>query len=130
MGLGRKKFLSERHENDLAALFPHASKTAGSGAKRESHDVRTLVFKVNEWWLSRIEAKCTQKKSYSIKLSEWRQLEADVYSSSAQERPVLAVRFYGEGEDDSPVAKDLVVTDLNDYVELLAELEKLRGDQA
>jgi hypothetical protein len=41
------------------------------------------------------------------------------------------VRFYGEGgSEDAPVLNDLIVVDLNDWVELLEELETLRAQEA
>ena len=126
-----KILLSRRHELDLARILPGAHRVAGSGSKRESHDVETLVTENNEWWRFRYEAKCTQKKSYSFKEAEWKDLVEDVYSRSSQERPAWAIRFYGEeaspGMGQVPVLQDLVVVDLNDWCELLVELESLRG---
>ena len=120
--------LSDRHEAHLSEVVPGGARVAGSGSKRESHDVSTRSL-TESWWLFRYEAKCTQKKSYSFKEAEWRRLVEDVYSRDAHERPAWAVRFYGEGGEDAPVLKDLIVVDLNDWVELLEELETLRGSQ-
>lgn len=122
-----KTDLSRKHEDDLATLVPGGRRVVASGSKRESHDVYTPDG--DEWWKFRYEAKCTQRGSYSLKLSDWKDLEAAVYSRSANERPAWAVRFYGHGEADAPVLKDLVAVDANDWVELLEELERLRGRQ-
>lgn len=116
--------LADQQETYLASVLPGASRTSSSGSRRESHDVRTLVSETNNWWRWRYEAKCTQKKSMSFKLADWRDLERDVYSSSVEERPAWAIRFYDE---DASVLKDLVAVDLNDWMELLVELERLRG---
>lgn len=90
------------------------------------------MSEVNEWWRVRYEAKCTQKKSYSFKLADWQELVQHVYSSSAQERPAWAIRFYGEADEagNAPVLQDLVAVDLNDWCELLEELEQLRAAKA
>lgn len=127
--------LSGRHEGHLASVVPGGKRVAGSGSKRESHDVFTPT---GGWWQFRYEAKCTQNKSYSFKEAEWRRLVEDVYSRDARERPAWAVRFYGEGgSEDAPVLNDLIVVDLNDWVELLEErvelleeLETLRAQEA
>lgn len=121
--------LSRKHESDLASVLPSSERTSASGSRRESHDVQGIVTETNRWWRFRYEAKCTQRKSYSFKRSEWLQLVNDTYVRSAEERPAWAIRFYGEGEASAPVLNDLIVVDLNDWVELLVELEKLRGEQ-
>lgn len=122
--------LSSRHERHLADILPGGSRISGSGSKRKSHDVETKS-EVESWWLFRYECKCTQNKSYSFKRTEWEELVDHVYSSDAHERPAWAVRFYGPGEpDEAPVLKDMVVVDLNDWVELLEELESLRAKEA
>lgn len=119
--------LSERHEAHLADVIPGGTRVAGSGSKRESHDVSTPG---GGWWQFRYEAKATQKKSYSLKLADFKDLVNDVYSRSAEERPAWAVRYYGVGDPEvAPVLQDLVVVDLNDWVELLEELGRLRGKE-
>lgn len=121
--------LFERHEREFAELVPGGTQTVASGAKLEKHDVRTTQSKWLRWWFFRYELKSTQKKSYSLKLQAWKDLVEYVTSRSAEERPVWAIRFYGESVDrtsDTPVLADLVVLDLNDYVELIEELASLR----
>ena len=124
---GLKTRLSRRQEDDIADVLPSAQRTPASGSRRESHDVQGIITDTNEWWRFRYEAKCTQNKSYSFKLDEWKQLVSDVYSRDAQERPAWAIRFYGDGLSNAPVLQDLVAIDLNDWCELLEELERLRG---
>lgn len=120
-----KTDLSRKQEDYLAWVVPGGERVAASGSKRETHDVFTPGG--DDWWKFRYEAKCTQAKSYSFKLAEWKELCVHVYSRDVQERPAWAIRFYGEGEADAPVLQDLVAVDLNDWVELLEELETLRA---
>jgi len=119
---------SQRHERELAEVVPGGRQVLASGAKLDRHDVRTEQSGTT--WLFRYEAKCTQRKSYSFKAAEWKDLVE--YATLRGERPAWAVRFYGEGEVSSslPVKADLVVVELNDWCEVLAELERLRGGQA
>jgi hypothetical protein len=124
-----KVLLSRRQERHLADLIPHAETTPASGSRRESHDVQTRPNDTR--WRFRYEAKQTQAASISFKLSAWQQLVNDTYSRGSEERPAWAIRFDGKAEGiDVPVLQDLIVVDLNDWVELLEELEKLRGKQA
>src|SRR4030067_1078423 len=100
--------ISQRHEREFAGVIPRGRRVAGSGSKRESHDVSTEPSTVVGSWDFRDEWKATQRKSYSLKLQDWLDLVGDVYSRSAAERPAWAVRFYGEEGTDPPVKQDLV----------------------
>lgn len=133
--------LSNRHEREIADILPGAERTLASGAKLDKHDIRTLDTATSRHWQFRYELKCTQKKSYSFKQAEWKDLVEYVYRNSSDMRPAWAVRFYEDVEKsravDVPVKADLVVVDINDWVELLTELDELRrlrdgnqGDQA
>lgn len=59
-----------------------------------------------------IEAKCTEKKSYSLKLDLWMK----VMRAAVREgrTPILSLRF--ERENQKPI--DLVILDKNDYINL------------
>lgn len=122
--------LSNRHEREIAKILPGAERTIASGAKLDKHDVRTLKTDSSRFWQFRYELKCTQKKSYSFKEAEWKELVEYVYRNSSDMRPAWAVRFYEDIDKsravDVPVKADLVVVDVNDWVELLEELEELR----
>lgn len=122
--------LSNRHERELAEIIPGVERTIASGAKLDKHDIRTLDTNTSRFWQFRYELKCTQKKSYSFKEAEWKDLVEYVYRNSSEMRPAWAVRFYENVDKaravDVPVKADLVVVDLNDWVELLEELEQLR----
>lgn len=122
--------LFNRHERELAEILPGVERTIASGAKLDKHDIRTLNTDSSRFWQFRYELKCTQKKSYSFKQSEWKELVEYVYRNSSDMRPAWAVRFYEDVEKaravDVPVKADLVVVDVNDWVELLEELEELR----
>lgn len=121
--------LSNRHEREFAEAVPSTLQTLASGGVLEKHDARSEQTEDNRYWRYRSELKCTQKKSYSLKCAEWKELVE--YSALQGERPAWAIRFYEEGEarPNLPVKADLVVLDLNDYVELLEELGRLRGGQ-
>ena len=118
--------LSQRHERDLVCFLPSGASVVASGAKLDKHDVRTFNSDATESWKYRYEAKCTQNKSYSLKLSEWKDLSE--YSILRGERPSWAVRFYDQEEDPhfTKVLADLVIVDARDWTEILEELETLR----
>lgn len=126
MNKGRET-LSNRHERELAEWIPSTTQTPASGAVLEKHDGRSLQTDNNSFWRFRYEDKCTQKKSYSFRLSEWDELEE--YAGLQGERPVWAIRFYEEGEPhpDLLVKADLVAIRLDDWVELMEEFESLRS---
>lgn len=121
--------LFNRHEKEFAEIIPGGDRTLASGAKLEKHDVFTKKNATNDHWRFRYELKYTQNQSYSFKLKEWNELKE--YVALRGERPSWAIRFYGPSTDrveNTEVLADMVLVDLNDWVELLEELEKLRGD--
>lgn len=127
----RIKTLSQRHEHEYAAMVPHTIRTIASGAILDKYDARSEKVYENRSWRFRSELKCTQRKGFRITSDQWR--EINEYALLHGERPLLAIRFYGPGpEEDAPVESvpvvaDLVVMDLADFVELVSELERLRG---
>ena len=121
--------LYNRHEKEFAALIPGGERTIASGSKLEKHDVFTAKNESNDHWRFRYELKYTQKASYSFKLKEWQDLKE--YVALRGERPSWAIRFYGPEMDRTEnveVLADMVLVDLNDWVEILEELERLRGE--
>ena len=130
-----KQRISDRHESDIEAMWPEASKTLASGAKHEKGDVKTSEVHKIEFC---IECKATQKKSYSITKEVWQTIKQHAMDKSYAARPVLAVRLYGPTEVEeswgtrevSPekltVEQDLVVMDLNDFLEFYEEYLELK----
>lgn len=128
--MSEKHELSGRQEEEFAKVIPGGKRTIASGAKYDKHDVRTEKTEANAFWRFRYELKYTQNKSYSFKLKEWQDILEYVALQSADERPAWAVRFYGPNKartEDTPVLADLVVVSLEDWIELLDELERLKG---
>ena len=125
--------LDKRHERELAGLVPGGELTIASGAKHEKRDVQSRRSGSGEepdWWRFLYEAKCTQKKGYRVTAELWKEIEKDVLERSVEMRPALALRFYGESKHSigsTPVLADLVLVDLNDFVELLEELRHLKS---
>ena len=124
--------LSQRHEREFAETIPGGAGTLASGAKLEKHDVRTNQDAAAKYWQFRYELKCTQQKGYRFTKKEWKELNDYVYSRTAEERPAWAVRFYEETKrdrtSDVKVEGDFVVVGLDDWVELLDELQRLKND--
>lgn len=113
--------LAQRHEREFAEVIPGGETVIGSGSKLEKHDVSTSRY--NGAWQFRYELKCTQQKGYRLTYKDWRDLVEYVYQNSSDMRPAWGIRYYNE--DEKKLA-DLVVVDLNDWVELLDELTELR----
>jgi hypothetical protein len=102
--------LSTPHEQYLADVFPggHRSKSSGASASDPS-DVTTADYV--------IEAKATESKSISLKLSDWMGIRSKMKNGR---RPMMAFRFR------DPILNtniDLVLKDVNDELELLDRLE-------
>lgn len=128
--MSEKHELSGRQEEEFAKLIPGGKRTIASGAKYDKHDVRTEKTLANLFWRFRYELKYTQKKSYSFKLKDWQDIQEYVALQGADERPAWSIRFYGENKarySETPVLADLVVVTLEDWIELLDELERLKG---
>lgn len=125
--------LSQRHEREVAEVIPGGRQVLASGALLDKHDVSTST---KGSWKFRYELKCTQQKGYRLTVKDWQELVEYVYGQSAEERPAWAIRYYdpesvaARPSDRASVIADLVVVDLNDWCELLAELETLRADKA
>lgn len=125
-----KHDLSNQQEDHFANLIPGGKRTIASGAKYDKHDVRTEKTQANSFWRFRYELKYTQNKSYSFKLKEWQDIQEYVALQGADERPAWGIRFYGPTmarSSDTPVLADLVVVSLEDWIELLDELERLKS---
>lgn len=101
--------LSDPHEKYLASLLG-GRRTVNSGAlPNDPGDGRNQRYTPFAFcW----DGKATKKASASVSLSTWDKL---VEQSSGQ-RPLLALRYYGEL---LTVTRDLAVVDLNDFAELL-----------
>jgi len=122
------KTLSQRHEREFAEMIPGGAQVLASGAKLDKHDVRTAT---KGTWKFRYELKCTQKKGFRFTAEAWKKLKDYVYGRSSEERPAYALRFYGEDTDriaNTKVLADLVIVELDDWCELLEELERYRGE--
>lgn len=124
-----KHVLSNRHEEEFAQVIPGGDRTIASGAKYDKHDVKTEKTEENAYWRFRYELKYTQSKSYRFILEDWQAIQQYVALQGADERPAWAMRFYGPTKaraSETQVLADLVVVSLEDWVELLEELERLR----
>lgn len=133
-----KQRISDRHESDIEKLWPEAKKTLASGAKHEKGDVKTAEIHNIEFC---IECKATQNKSYSITKEVWETIKQHAMDKSYTARPVLAVRLYGPTKVEeswgtrevSPesltVEQDLVIMDLNDFLEFYEEYLELKEKQ-
>lgn len=101
--------LSTPHEEYLAEVFPggHRSKTSGASFHDPS-DVTTDDYC--------IEAKATESKSTTLKLSDWEGIRAKAKNGK---KPMMAYRFR---DPLLNTTTDLVLKDLNDELELLDRL--------
>lgn len=122
-----KLTLSRRHEQNLAEWIPGGEQTVASGAKLEKHDVKSK--KDGFFWRFLYEAKCTQSKGYRITRELWNEVVRNAHLQGQGMRPALAIRFYGESKasvDKVTVDADLVVVDIDDWLELLETLEEYK----
>ena len=103
--------MSRKHERDLADWLG-GRVVPGSGSSW-SHDADVRAGNVL------IEAKATDKKSYSVRDVVWRKLEKEALRVGAT--PLLAVRI---GE------LDLAVLSMDDYRELMEKLEEYENGSA
>lgn len=124
------RVLSDQHEKDFAEVVPGGYQTVNSGATFGDRDVNTNLTDGTVWYQFVYELKSTQKGSYRLTLDDWNELVQDTYSRSSSMRPAWAIRFYGEPSRVTPVKADLVVLDLDDFVEILSELTRLREREA
>lgn len=118
-----KETLSRRHEEELAELLPEGQQTIASGAKHEKHDVKTKRGK--SWWRFLVEAKCTQSKGFRVTEELWKEVKQNALLGGPEQRPALAIRFYGDSKESvarTPIQEDLVLVDLHDWLELLEEV--------
>lgn len=131
--MGKKeKLLSDRHEREVAELLPGGYTTRASGSKDEKNDVNTV--RNGEYFRYSVELKCTQARSFSVTKDLWDLTRQRAYEQSSESRPALGVRFYGpDGKYpgrpsqavDTEVLVDLVVLELNDFVEILEKIRSL-----
>ena len=138
MGKFQQK-MSQRHERDVEKIWPQSKRTVGSGNKWEKGDLSTKEYVGIEF---AIECKSTQNSSYSIGKSVWNTIKSHAQNRSWLARPALAIRLYGStiqnfewGEkectpEELPVEADLVVLDLNDFLELYCEYIELKEKYA
>jgi len=126
--------MAQRHESEIESLWPGIKKTASSGNKMEKGDIeseetRGILFKV--------ECKSTQNSSYAISKSVWNTIKSHAQNKSWLMRPALCIRLYGPtiemtewGElertpDTLSVEQDLVVMDMNDFLEMYEDYLRL-----
>jgi hypothetical protein len=116
--------LWQRHEREVAALL-HGQVTIGSGNSFEKLDIQKE--RDGSWWRALAECKCTQKLGYRVTAKLWNEVRERVYERSAEMRPAMAIRLYGDGggRGQAPVVADLFILDLNDAAELFDERERL-----
>jgi len=138
MGAFQKK-MADRHENEIAEIWPEASKTIASGAKFEKGDLKTNEVEQISFV---VECKCTQNVSYSITEKVWNEVKEHSQNRSWTSRPALCIRLYGKTEEETswggkrtntpeqlPVELDLVVLDLNDFLEFYEQYLELKSKQ-
>ena len=101
--------LSTPHEQFLADSFPGGHRSKSSGASfTDPCDVTTDDYV--------IEAKATENKSQSLKLSDWEGIRSKAKNGR---RPMMAFRFR---DPLLNTTTDLVLKDINDELELLDRL--------
>ena len=135
MGFFQKK-MADRHENDVATIWPEASKTIASGAKFEKGDLKTSEVELISFV---VECKCTQNVSYSITEKVWDEVKNHAQNKSWTARPALAIRLYGPTKEETTwggikentpeeisINKDLVVLELNDFLEFYEDYLRLK----
>ena len=139
MSLNKQAFqkkMADRHENDVESIWPEASKTIASGAKFEKGDLKTNEVELISFV---VECKCTQNVSYSITEKVWSEVKEHAQNKSWTARPALAIRLYGPTEEDTswggiyhntpetlPISQDLVVLELNDFLEFYEDYLRLK----
>lgn len=118
------KRLFERHEAEVAGLLPRGRKTIASGSKYEKSD----VVRLGAWGLL-VECKSTQSAGFRVTRSLWKLARDRAYNRSVDLRPALAIRFYGPTKtiETTKVIHDLVIIDLEDFTELIHEIDALRA---
>jgi len=134
-----QKKMADRHENEIAKIWPEASKTIASGAKFEKGDLKTNEIEHISFV---VECKCTQNVSYSITEKVWNEVKEHSNNRSWTSRPALCIRLYGKTEEETswggtrtntpeelPVELDLVVLDLNDFLEFYEQYLELKSKQ-
>jgi len=131
-----QKKMADRHESELEAIWPEASKTIASGAKFEKGDLKTEEVENISFV---VECKCTQNVSYSITEKVWNEVKEHAQNRSWTARPALAVRLYGPTKEETswgvrentpeelPIKQDLVILDLNDFLEFYEDYLKLKS---
>lgn len=128
--------MSQRHEKDVEDIWPESERTIASGAKYEKGDLKTAEVENISFV---VECKCTQKVSYSITEKVWNEVKEHAQNRSWTARPALAIRLYGSTEEETewggvrmntpealPIKQDLVVLDLNDFLEFYEEYLELK----
>lgn len=108
-GLNRR--MSDKHEADLATWL-NGRVTRGSGNQAANPmDGRNNRYKdvMAFCW----DGKSTRAKSIGVSLAMWEKAKEQAHG----ERPALPLRFYSA--DRLSVAQDLIVLDLNDFIEML-----------
>jgi hypothetical protein len=130
-----QKEMADRHENEVEEVWPEAKKTIASGAKYEKGDLKTAEVQGISFV---VECKCTQNASYSITEKVWTEVRDHAQNRSYTARPALAIRLYDKTEEETswgvrantpetlPVKLDLVVLDLNDFIEFYEDYLRLK----
>lgn len=111
----------ERHEREVAEAIG-GEVVAQSGAGPDKLDAKAPR---GGWWRWRASCKATTRKSVSVTRAICKELEDSVAFSSAEERPLLALRLYSD--NGRYVLHDLVAMTMDDFVELMEEFDRLRG---
>jgi len=127
--------MSQRHEREVEDVWPNAKRTPSSGNKMEKADVQAQE---NQGIAFMVECKSTQNSSYSIAKSIWNTVKSHANNKGWEMRPALCVRLYGQTNQDEawgirehtpetlPVELDLVVLDLNDFIEFYEDYLRLK----
>jgi len=130
---------SQRHEKEIEDLWPEIKRTPSSGNKMEKGDLQSTE---THGILFKVECKSTQNSSFSITKTIWNTIKSHAQNKSWLMRPALAIRLYGPtiqmtewGERENtpeslPVELDLVVLDLNDYLEMYEDYLRLLEKEA
>ena len=109
--------MGKEHEESIVKLFEwaNAGRSRSSGASQ--HDPIDITSDI-----AVIECEATENKSYSLKLSFWREVFEKQYNGKI---PLLGIRFRDPiGTDHT----DLIVMSAHDVAALLEEVEAYRNE--
>jgi hypothetical protein len=111
--------MAQIHERDVAALL---GGRVQRGSGNQWHNPGDGVNGHGEEFAFAWDCKSTMSLSYAVGRETWRKIK----EQSQGLRPAIPVRFYDDHSHEAYV--DLIVIDLNDFVEMRARIAELEAD--